>query len=307
MKILITGASGFLGKNLLLSLDEDWEVTAIYHSNKLFKQFLIDKNLNQIMAFQINLLDRHAIRQFATTHQKYFDACIYFAANGDPALSVRKPGYDLQTNSKALINLLEEIQVGKFIYFSSGAVYDGLKGYVNPSSKTDPTLPYAISKYASERYVQFFKKLGKIKVFCNIRFFGAYGPYEPERKIFSRLVRQFGINQLADYKIIGDGKNYIDAMYITDTIEAIHLLIHDDKPPLLVDLYSNSPTTITELVESAGKIFGIKPAIEFTGNVSEYIEFQSNDQTFFKKYDFAPKVTLEEGLLNLYSHLVGAD
>ena len=121
------------------------------------------------------------------------------------------------------------------IFFSSGAVYDGLTGLVSPESKLNPKLPYAISKLASEQYIQFFAKKGQIENYIILRFFGAFGPYEPERKIYTKLVRAFALEGKDEFVVRGDGKNLIDAMYVDDTIDGILKVMASSEKNKIVD------------------------------------------------------------------------
>ena len=299
MKVLITGASGFLGRNLLLSLPKDWEVVATYFKDLYFKEFLETNNLSYIKDVRIDLGDSDALKNFAKEF-KSFDTCIYLSANGDPAYSVQAPLLDLRSNVTALINVLENCYFNKFIYFSSGAVYDGLSGNVNPSYFLSPTLPYAISKWSAERYVMHAKKIGKIQVGTNIRFFGAYGPYEASRKIYGRLVKQFGLLKKSEFTIRGNGTNLIDAMYIDDLVEAIFLIIDKTDKTQTLDLYSGNSISLKTLVEQTAMVFGIEAQIKYVGNVPEFIEFNSNDKTMKKEYNFEPKISLDQGLLKFY-------
>src|SRR5207253_3027359 len=115
------------------------------------------------------------------------DAALYLAANSDPAASAERPRWDLESNTVGLVNFLESCAVDHLVYVSSGAVYDGLIGPVSPASPVAPRLPYAISKLASEQYVRFFSERRRsVGSFIIVRFFGAYGPYEPARKITTR-------------------------------------------------------------------------------------------------------------------------
>ena len=77
-----------------------------------------------------------------------FDLCVYLAANGDPAVSSREPSFDLVSNTLTLLRLLERVSIGRMIYFSSGAVYDGLSGPVTPRTPVHPSLPYSVSNLA---------------------------------------------------------------------------------------------------------------------------------------------------------------
>src|SRR5205085_4977677 len=107
------------------------------------------------------------------------------------------------------------------VYISSGAVYIGLSGLVGPTSAVCPTFPYAISKLAAEHYIRaFFSAYQRPKYATIVRFFGTYGPYEPSRKFYTKLVRRFAFERNPQFTVIGDGENYIDAMYIDDAIKA---------------------------------------------------------------------------------------
>src|SRR5205823_5507646 len=128
--------------------------------------------------------------------------------------SATRPLWDLESNAIALVRFLEHCRVGHIVFASSGAVYDGLVGDVTPSTPVDPRLPYAISKLASEQYVRFFaERRHAIESFVNVRFFGAYGPYEPERKITTRWMRAVMAGQRA-FTVRGNGQNLIDFMYV---------------------------------------------------------------------------------------------
>ena len=96
------------------------------------------------------------------------------------------PGTIPESNTVALVTFLEHCSVNHLVYLSSGAVYDGLVGAVSPETPCSPRLPYAISKLAAEQYVRFFsERRHRPASYINVRFFGAYGPYEPARKYAS--------------------------------------------------------------------------------------------------------------------------
>jgi nucleoside-diphosphate-sugar epimerase len=304
MKIIIAGAGGFIGKNLLLSLAERHQVLALDRTPAA-AAFVRERGLSGVDAVSCDLQDSAALSRLARRWDGKADAAVYLAGNGDPAFSVENPGRDLSDGPLALIRFLSHFRIGRLIYFSSGAVYDGLSGLVSPSSRLDPRLPYAIAKLASEGYVKFFQKQGSVRDYVIVRFFGAYGPQEPPRKIYTKLVRTFALEKEREFVIRGDGKNLIDAMFVSDTVEAVKMMLASRGRYITVDLCVGRPYTLRALVEEAARTFGVKARIRCVGKVPEYISFRPRPTAMKKLYGFAPRVKLSEGLKILRDHLVG--
>ena len=150
---------------------------------------------------------------------------LYLAANGDPAASSKRPRWDLESNTVAFVNTLEQCPADHVVYVSSGAVYDGLHGDVTPATPVSPRLPYAISKLASEQYLQFFcERRGTVSSYVNVRFFGAYGPYEAARKITTKWLQALARGE-REFVIRGDGRNLIDFMYVDDAVDGFLALV----------------------------------------------------------------------------------
>jgi len=295
MNLLVTGASGFIGRNLIRALSADWNVTATYCRSDSFPEFVERTGNRHIHPLRIDLAQPGAA-DLLQSSSKSFDACVFLAANGDPARSVADPAFDLVSNTLSLLHVVEKLKFRRFLYFSSGAVYDGLTGAVSPERAVAPLLPYAISKFASERYLAHFQRNLAIDDLFILRFFGAYGPFEPERKIYNRLVRQFAFERNPRFTIRGNGRNLIDAMYIDDAVRAILALLSTSSRGCTFDCGSGAPVSLTTLVETAADVFGLKAEIDYTGAVPEYIEFYSVDSTMRSQYHFTSSVDLGEGL-----------
>jgi len=304
-KVLLTGASGFIGKNFIDFCPSEYEIYAIYNQSLDFPNFV--ENKSNIKIYKIDLTDYDSIKN-ANLDNIEFDICLFLSANGDPAYSVKHTVEDLEKNTIAILQTIEAFKIKDFIYFSSGAVYDHLSNEVNPKSVLSPVLPYAISKYSTERYLEFYIKQKKIRNAFSIRFFGAYGEYEADRKIYNRLIKSFGIEKNDYFDIRGDGENYISAMYVKDTIEAIVKTIEylEDKEEefVLADLYTKEKLKIKQLVHEVASFFDIKPKINFLGDVPEYIEFYSNDTFYKDNLNFEPSTKLKDGIKSLFDHLV---
>jgi len=295
MKVLIVGASGFIGKNFILSAPKNWEIIGLYNSSKDFKSFLNKNKLSNVSPIQCDLGNIYQVQK-AFGQIGHVDICLFLAANTNVRSLSDDPTLDLQTNILPMINFLQNFSGDKLIFFSSGAVYMGLSGAISPSSNINPTIPYAISKFTCEQYIKFYHASKKtFKHYVIIRFFGAYGPYEPERKVSTKLLEVIKSKKECSFTVFGDGRNYIDFMYIDDTIRGILSIIESDKADLTIDLCSGNPLTINELVQRVGKTFGKEIIIKHEGNSPEYITFYASPVQTYCLFGFKPLFSIEEG------------
>lgn len=303
MKVVVTGASGFIGHNVLLRAPREWKIYAVYHSTPGLDAFVKKHNLTNVTPVQCNLLSALDVRQLAATIGGTPDAMLYLAANGDPAASSLRPRWDLESNTVAFVNTLEQCPAKHVVYFSSGAVYDGLHGEVTPATPVSPKLPYAISKLASEQYLRYFcEHRGTVSSYVNVRFFGAYGPYEAERKITTKWLRALARGE-REFVIRGDGRNLIDFMYIDDAVDGLLALLKAAGERLTVDFASGTPVSINDIVSTMSSALGVEVAVRHEGTVPEYIQFRSVDTTMRDRFGFQPSISFAEGLKRLSAFL----
>lgn len=305
MKVVVTGASGFIGRNVLLRAPREWAIFATYHSTPDLPSFVAEQKLTHVTPVRCNLLDERDVQALAATIGGRPDAMLYLAANGDPAASAERPRWDLERNTLAFVNTLEHCPAGHVVYVSSGAVYDGLSGAVSPATSVSPRLPYAISKLASEQYLQFFcERRGTVDSYVNVRFFGAYGPYEAPRKITTRWLQAMAAGQRA-FVVRGDGRNLIDFMYVDDAVDGFLALVKARGERRTVDFASGAPVSVNDIVRTMAEVLKADVTIRNEGHVAEYIEFRSTDTTMRDRFGVVPSVPFAAGLDRLKSFLAG--
>jgi nucleoside-diphosphate-sugar epimerase len=303
MRVLVTGASGFIGHNVLLRAPRDWHVVAVYHKTGGLDDFIGRHGLTHVRAERCDLTSPAEVARLAREAGS-IDACLYLAANGDPAASAIRPAWDLQLNTLALVTCFEHIRAGHVVYVSSGAIYDGLNGPVSPEMPVAPRLPYAISKLASEQYLRAFCERQKtVGSFINVRFFGAYGPYEPARKITTRWVRGVMGGQ-REFTLRGNGENLIDFMYVDDAVDGLLKLVVPAGYSGTVDFGSGAPVSVNAVVQTLARVLGADVAVRHEGHTEEYIQFYTVDRTMRDRFGVVPRISFADGVRKLHQFLV---
>jgi UDP-glucose 4-epimerase len=307
MRLLVTGAAGFIGRNTLLALPHTWEIVALYRpGNSDFLSFLHMHQLGHVQAIACDLTNEQQVRQEMDQIGGDFDTCLALASNTSIPYSIAQPLQDLMINVVGLLHILDSCTVKHLVYLSSGAVYLGLRGLVGPLAPVAPHVPYAISKLAAEHYIQaYVQRHTTLEAATIVRFFGAYGPYEPARKLYTKLVQRFAFERNPHFTISGNGENYIDAMYVEDAIQALMLILAHPAPEEVrcIDLGVGGHESVKQVVTRAAHIFGLEPQLHYEGATAEYIEFSIDPQSFASIYQFVPSVSLELGLTHLAAHL----
>jgi UDP-glucose 4-epimerase len=299
MRVVVTGASGFLGHNVLLRAPRTWDIVAVAHQTPGLERFVADERLTHVRTFRGDLRNADDVARLAAAVDGHADAVLYLAANGDPALSSERPRFDLEANATALVSFLEGCAADHFVYMSSGAVYDGLRGAVTPETPVSPRLPYAIAKLACEHYVRFFaERRRSVGSYINVRFFGAYGPYEAERKITTRWLRAMAAGQ-REFTIRGDGRNLIDFMYVDDAVDGLLTLLQARGESRTVDFASGAPVSVDGIVAAMARVLDVDVTVRHEGTVAEYIEFHSADTTMRDRFGVVPSIAFDEGLRRL--------
>ncbi len=294
MRLLLTGASGFIGKNFLELAPKDIEIIGIYNSSKDIAGFIKEKNLSNVELHKCDLTDKGRTKVLFENIGGNFEYCIFLAGNVNVSLSKSDPHRDMDITVGSLINVLQYCKINRLVYLSTTGVYDGLKGNVDASAKIDPKVPYCISKLMAEQYVKFYSSIGKIREFAILRFGGAFGKYS--EKFMTKLVKDIYIKNKKSIDIYGDGTNIINVMYAKDAVKAMLACLKSRKSNMICNLGQEN-MAITEAVQLVAKIFSKKVDIKYIPKLEEqkYITYNV-DIDFNRIFNFKPDYSFEEGI-----------
>jgi len=294
VRLLVVGASGFIGRHLLGGLPDDgFEMTATYHQAGDFPSFV--RTLNpHIRALQCDLL--RPDNDFSQ-----YDVAVYMAGNSNHAWAGANPGLDLTLNATALIRFLETFR-GRLVLLSSGAVYYGNEGPVSPSTRLEPAFPYAISKLASEFYVQWAQADGRLRSHTIVRLYYAYGPGEESRRLICRALTRFGLEGVDTFSVTGDGTSYMAPLQVADVSRALRQVLLTDRSGIY-DLTRDRPLTVLEIVGCAARVCGVNARVEHVPTDERPLRFYSSSAEFERGFDFVPQVSLEDGMKAYLEHL----
>lgn len=236
MKILITGAAGFIGFHLSKKLlDDSYQIIGIDNLNDYYDPSLKQSRLeilgkyNNFNFHKVDLKDKAEVDKIFETYQPTH--VINLAAQAGVRYSIENPYAYVDSNLTGFMNILEACRncpVEHLLYASSSSVYGGNK--VAPFSTNHnvdhPVSLYAATKKSNELMAHTYSHLYGIPT-TGLRFFTVYGPYgRPDMAYFS-----FTKDILAGkpIKVFNHGKMERDFTYIDDIVEGIVKLI--DKAP----------------------------------------------------------------------------
>lgn len=235
MKILVTGAAGFIGMHLierLVSLGCD--IVGVDNCNNYYDVALKDARLGRLKSLEkfsfkkINVEDE-SFQEL--TEKSNFDVVVHLAAQAGVRYSIQNPQAYSDSNLQGFTRVLEgcrNAKVKHLIFASSSSVYGGNRKlpFAETDSTDHPVSFYAATKKANEGMAHAYAHLYGLPV-TGLRFFTVYGPWgRPDMAYFSfaqKIIRGETID------VFNHGNMRRDFTYIDDIVEGIVRLL--DKPP----------------------------------------------------------------------------
>jgi UDP-glucose 4-epimerase len=274
MRVLVTGAAGFIGSTTAeLLMSQGHEVVAL--DNLVSGR---ENNVPQGADFvQGDCGDVVLIRSLGT-----FDACVHFAALIEPGESMKFPERYFSNNVASTFRMIEtlvETGIERFVFSSSCAVYgDQVEMPIDEDRATRPHSPYGQSKLMVEQGLQWLVELGRLRA-ASLRYFNAAGGtlahperHDPEIHLIP-IALDVAVGRRSHLDIFGsdyatpDGTCIRDYIHVSDLAEAHALAITAlrEHPGLTVNLGTGVGSSNRQVVEAVKDVTGRDFDVRFVG------------------------------------------
>ena len=326
--ILVTGAAGFIGSNLVKKLfkeNREYKVIGVDNMNDYYDVRLKEQRLNELLEYvnfifiKGNIADKGLINDVFDNYQPQI--VVNLAAQAGVRYSITNPDAYIESNLIGFYNILEACryhEVEHLVYASSSSVYGSNKKvpYSTDDKVDNPVSLYAATKKSNELMAHAYSKLYNIPS-TGLRFFTVYGPAgRPDMAYFgftNKLVKGEKI-QIFNY---GNCKR--DFTYVDDIVEGVYRVmmkapakqVGEDGLPIppykVYNIGNNSPENLLDFVTILQEELiraGVLPKdYDFEAH-KELVPMQPGDvpityaetSALEADFDFKPSTSLRNGL-----------
>ncbi|MGI6222382.1 MAG: NAD-dependent epimerase/dehydratase family protein [Prevotella sp.] len=321
MKVLVTGAAGFIGHALVkLLLKQGLEVVGIdnftdYYNVNLKHARLadlgIDDSHRRVGNFHfepIDITDTEAINQlFAEEH---FTHVCNLAGQPGVRYSLDHPMSYVQANVVGFVNLLEACRnhgLPRLVYASSSSVY-GMQDHVpfHETDRTDhPVSLYAATKKSDEVMAYAYSKLFKLQT-VGLRFFTVYGPWgRPDMAPIKFMKAIIGGEEIQVYN---HGDMLRDFTYIDDIVEGVSRVLRgndqQEVPARIYNIGNSEPVRLLDFIHCIEKVTGKQAHMQMVGmQPGDVTRTYADSAALLHDYDYRPDTDITTGITRLYEWL----
>ncbi len=300
MRVLVTGAAGFIGSNVALALQEaGHDVVALDNFQNAAFSNLIEFKGEFVTASVVNV-DWHALGAF--------DWIFHQAAISDTRAKnqelIMKNNYD---SFKRLLDYAVKTKA-HIVYASSAAVYGNTPGPYKEDGELAPLNAYGFSKMAMDYYATaFMKKHPNMKI-IGFRYFNVFGPREQHKIGFNSMIYQLSQQMLSGKRprVFSYGDQCRDHVYVKDVVHANMLAMNASRSGIM-NIATGKATSFNHIIDVLNEVLGLSLKPEYFDCPFDF--FQAHTQADLTKakelLGYNPQWTIEAGIKD-YMDWLGA-
>jgi len=276
MKVIVTGATGFVASHLIPALAADHEVVAVGHDADRLPAHAGVENI---------VLD---LRSDFSSGLPAADAIVHLAQANVP---FPDGALDLHAvNTRATVTLLDHARrtgASRFVFASSASVY----GF-GPRPWTEDDVPaaadfYSATKLAAERFVGAYSSFFGTSI---LRFVAPYGPGQQNRMI-PRLIQS--VREERPITLNVDAAPHMNPIYVADVVRVVESALQSEGDQL-VNVAGDDTVSIRQIAESAGRALGVEPVFEQGTNTAG--DIVCSNARMRSVFDIETLFSIEDGL-----------
>ena len=305
---LVTGGAGFIGSSLTEKLlNEGNRVIAIDNFCDYYSPLLKEKNIKDFLdnpnykLYRTDIRNSEDIKKIFSDNK--IDVIVHLAAMAGVRPSIENPLLYQEVNGMGTQNILESAKlnnINSLVMASSSSVYGNCKEIpFRENMIVDFAIsPYAATKKSNEVMAHVYHKLNNMNIIM-LRFFTVYGPKQrPDLAInkFTRLMLEG-----KSIPMYGDGTTSRDYTYIDDIVDGIikscDYVENNDNVYEIINLGSNNPISLKEMINTIGEVLNVEPNIEVLPMQPGDVDRTYADITKANKLlGYNPSITFKEGI-----------
>ena len=292
-KILITGATGFIGNYLIPELTKDHKITGISKNKR--------KSLKNFTTINLDITKSNL------KMKNKFTDIIHMAAYSDVAFCNQNPTKCYELNAESTQKMLEVARKNdsKMVLVSSSHVYGNpRKKSILENSSCNPLTHYASSKRISEILCETYSKTYGLDIQV-ARIFSVYGPKSPKSNLIFNIIDQIINNSKI---ILGNTYPKRDFIFISDVIIGLTKILNSKKKGFQIyNLGSGKSTSVENIVKNCLDISNKKLKIislKEKRRENEITDIQANISKMKKEFKWKTEISLKKGLEITYNHYI---
>ena len=307
MKILVTGAAGFIGSKMMCSLSKRGdEVIGVDNFNDYYDVRLKYARVREfgLDVLNLDIADKPALDSLFARER--FDKVVNLAAQAGVRSSITHPYDYLNGNLLGFLNILEACRnnnVKHLIYASSSSIY-GLNSKV-PYSETDkvdtPVSLYAATKRSNELMAHAYCKLYGISM-TGLRYFTVYGPWG--RPDMAPMLFASAIRKGEPIKVFNNGDLIRDFTYIDDIVDGTIRCIDREPSPdenglpyRIYNIGCSSPVKLMDFLSTLEKAMGREADKVFLSmQPGDVYKTYADTSLLESETGYRPKIMINEGV-----------
>jgi UDP-glucose 4-epimerase len=307
MKAFVTGASGFIGSNVVDYLLKEGNYVVGYDNLSTGQENFL-KLAYQSPSFRFvkgDILNSTELK----TAMDGSDFVFHFAANADVRFGIEHPERDLHQNTIGTFNVLEAMRsngIKKIAFSSTGSVYGEAEIIPTPENAPFPiqTSLYGASKLAGEGLLSAYSYGFNFQVWI-FRFVSILGERYSHGHVYD-FYKQL-LKDPTKLAVLGNGKQRKSYLYVGDCIDAIMVAIENTNDKVnILNLGTDEYCEVNDSIGWISEHLKLKPVLSYSGTERGWIgdnPFIFLDTKKVRNLGWKPKYTIKEGIIKTIQYL----